>query len=230
MGPFPSEVVMRSSHHSSLLFGTLAALLLAAGPAQASPIVPGQTISPVPFAGGCPCGGPFLADTAQLPWAIHSGLHGVYQSVVIDSDPGVGVALEFLYQIGVDEDSTSNIYRLIMSAFTGWATDVAYYDPGGGGTFVAPSSVNRDVSGATIRFEFFSPMILPGDRSYVVGIRTNATDYTRGTLEIIGGAVDRVTVNAFQPAGTPPAAVPEPASLLLLGTGVVALRRRFGRR
>jgi len=225
MSFFPSEVIMPSSKRSWLCIGAIVALVLVAIPAQASPIVPGQTVSPVDFPGGCACSG-FLADTGSLPWSI-GPIHGTYRSAVYDRDLGAGVALEFLYQVSVDADSIQDVYRLEMSSFTGWPTDVAYYEAGGMGVFVVPSSAHRSASGSTIDF---SLSILPGTRSEILAIRTNASTFTNGSLLIVAGAVDRITVGAFQPSGTPPTPVPEPASLLLLGSGLLAVRRRFARR
>jgi hypothetical protein len=239
----PSEVYMSGSKRSCLLVGALVASLLAASPAQASSILPGNSVSPVDFAGGCACS-PLLADTGALPvpWFISPFLQGSYRAAVYDRDPGAGVALEFLYQVNVsnqiafaefdEEIAVPSIYRVTMSDFAGWATDVAYRDPGGSDPFVAPSSADRTAGpGSTVGFSFFNPTILGGVTSYVLSIQTNATTFGPGSLTIIGGAVDRVTVAAFQPTGTPPPpSVPEPASLLLLGTGVVAIRRRLARK
>ena len=211
-----------------LLVGALVALLAIAHPSYATPINPGQTLSPVPSGGACDaCPGPFVASTGNvpLPWSVSPALHGLYRSAVFDRDPGPGVLLDFLYQIGVDSNADALVSRLFMSDFTGWATDVFYVDPGGGGAAGAfPASADRNAAGGTVGFNF-DPLIGPNSVTQVMVIRTNASNFTGGILGI-AGINGSTTVAAFQPAAGG-AAVPEPASLVLLGTGVVALRRRF---
>ena len=204
------------------------AALAIAQPVHASPITPGQTLSPVPSSGDCDgCSGPFLADTGVQAWSVNSFFHGFYRSVVFDSDPGAGVLLDFYYQIVVSANADATVSRLTMSDFTGWATDVFYVDPGGGGSSGRfPASADRNAAGSLVGFNF-DPFVGPGFATQVMVIRTNASNFTAGSLGIFGPA-GSTAVAAFQPSGTP--AVPEPGSLLLLGTGVVALRRRLAKR
>lgn len=211
----------------ALFVASVVAVLAIAQPSNAASINPGQTLSPVPSGGDCDaCSGPFLAYTGLLSWSVDSELHGLYQSAVFDRDPGEGVLLDFLYQIAVDEDAIASVSRLFLSDFTGWATDVFYVDPGGGGEDGRfPASADRNASGDTVGFDF-DPLVGPASVTQVMVIRTNASSFSSGLFGIAGPNGSTI-LEAYQPAA---AAVPEPASLVLLGTGVVALRRRFVRR
>src|SRR4029450_6708676 len=94
---------MPGSKRSSVLVAALVAALLLARPAQGSSILPGNSVTPVSFAGGFSCPiGDFAAFLGPVPWSISPFLHGGYVAGVFDRDPGAGVALEFLYQVHVD--------------------------------------------------------------------------------------------------------------------------------
>jgi hypothetical protein len=135
--------------------------------------------------------------------------------------------LDFVYQIFNSAASPDAVGRATAVNFTGFMVD-AGYDPTGGTDFgapyvnggVTPQLVDR-LSQDVIGFAFATPnpnlAIKPGQNSTTLIIQTNATNFTRGFLNIIDGGT--TTVNAFQPL----TAVPEPASFAMIGAGLLAL-------
>jgi hypothetical protein len=85
-----------------------------------------------------------------------------------------------------------------------------------------PNTVSRSVvlNGDVVSFNFdqFGNDIAAGETTVMLVIETNATNFAPGFVSAQDGTAGSGT--AFQPTG---ASVPEPASLMLLGSGLLAI-------
>jgi len=135
--------------------------------------------------------------------------------------------LDFIY--GLTNSSASNdiIETLTLTNFSGFITDVGVMAgcwTGGGFTCnptAAPTEVSRaGLNGSSIQFLKFltggQAGITPGSETGILVIETNAHYFTRGQFAIQDSG--NVTELGFAPTS-----VPEPTSLVLLGSGLVGL-------
>ena len=126
--------------------------------------------------------------------------------------------LDFYFQIFNDSSSLDAIDRLTTGNYTGFATDVDWTNNATIG--VASTFANR-ATADTVGFSFVGApfgngLILPGTNSAVLFIKTDATQFTQGTVQLINDATANVL--AFAP-------VPEPSTgaLVALGTAFAVL-------
>lgn len=183
-----------------------------------------------------------LLATLSAPFVSTTGVDsGTLISAVFRE---AGGTLDFYYQVVLNTTSTNcgtagkppcdPLGRETDSSFTGFTTWVATREDGGslpGGVFVngtpvLPITADRTALGDTVGFSFTPPNsaeIQPGQTSAVLVIATDATNFRAGFASVIDGGT--TTVASFQPT----TGVPEPASLGLLGCGLLLLAgvRRF---
>jgi hypothetical protein len=170
--------------------------------------------------------GATLADTGAVSFS--NGLvSGTVEEIVL-RDTATGF-LDFVYAI--HNTGTDNIVRSTTAAFNIGATfitDVGF-DPTsltnllGNAASVAPLTVDRNGSGSTVGFNFGLLAFVPGSDTFNLVVDTNASFFTSGTLSFIDGGTGTVT-------GFAPTTAPEPASLALMGAGIIFCARLLRRK
>jgi hypothetical protein len=185
---------------SLLPLAALAALLAGPLSARAAPLLPGQTLSPVP-----PLAPPAGTVAAHVDADFHSSTGPAFtghlsEDVIRKADGG----LAFVYQV-----SNASAPLLTGADFTDYGTFLT--DVGLNGAGVAPGSVSRSSgAGATVTFAF-SPGVGLGASSTLLVIDTDAVAFGLGSADFTGagGAAARV-------ASLGPTPAPEPGTLALL--------------
>jgi hypothetical protein len=223
----------RSSYPTA--FVAVLIVLAVAVPVSATPLPEGSSVSPEIFTDDP---GMFLAYKSENVAPISLAYTGLLTTAVYRDATG---GIEFDYQF--INNGPDDVRRLTGFNFAGFTTNVGFRltppphsPPSFSAGAVMPQQVDRDADGSTVGFDFTvvggpaSLAINAGEASMILVIKTNASDTIDGFASVINGGAQ--TVPSFQPTGTPipPAEVPEPATLLLVGSAVIgmgaAVRRR----
>ena len=196
---------------STLLSGVLLVFALAFE-ARAVPLsVGGTVLTP----GTTPLGaGTVLTNTTVAFTGINSNnavkFTGTLQLQVV-KETGSGT-LDFYFQVFNDSSSVDAINRLTTGNYTGFATDVDWTN----NATVGVDSFTADRSSAdSVGFSFNTlggGFIQPGSNSAVLFIRTDATQFTQGNVNLINDATANVL--AFAP-------IPEPSAGALAALGAL---------
>lgn len=199
---------------------------LAAASAQALVLLPGSGPLAVDIIGAAP-GGSVLASRSENVTTPHWS--GTFRAAVVDG-PEAGVNLDFYYQIANASGSTDSLGRLTGSDFPNGFTTNLQQTAAAFGIFTAgtqaAASGDRGNLGV-VGFNFFpgangQGKVDPGETSYTLIIRTNATTFTNGFTGLTNGTA--TTVASYMPSGQPPIVgpIPEPGTLALLASGLLA--------
>ena len=178
----------------------------------------------------------------------NTGGNYTFTFTVNNNSTGADIGELDFFQIDFDADSDESLYSSIAwTADKGWLSDAWEYDPSFGGI---PGGVNADDSvfgsngggiaqsnslgGFSVNFDY-SGGIDPTQQLFTWYANFGTSDIDNGGMDLGGyWALGEASGSTrYEPSGSPPAIdpIPEPATMLLLGTGLAGLlgiwRKRF---
>lgn len=168
--------------------------------------------------------GTLLASETE-PWSFTTTKGTTSGSMTTAVYQEAGGTLDFYYQVSNSATSATSIRAESDVNFDSFEPWTGYRIDGStlpGGIFVdgtvAPNTADNSSPAGDIGFNYdpVGARILPGEVGNVTVISTTATLYVPGNTELLDGG--SVTLNAYQPT-----AVPEPMSLMLLGSSLLGL-------
>ena len=197
----------------------LAVLAFSLRTAQASSLVYGVTVAPVPVGSGPALGATVLftgSSTFTAP-----DYSGTLFSTVYNNDTsnpyGLG-DLTFTYLIQMNSSTVDPVSTFTVSSFANYLTDAR--ETTSLPTDIVPSSVVQTApSGSVVRYRFDGELLGAGTTSALLVVYSDAFNWANTQA----GLLDGVGSSANSVAPAPLVTTPEPSTTILTGLGLLAL-------